>query len=69
MQTAPRGQTGIDSAARNGPAQSEVSRMPLSPGSPAPDFHLPSTAGTATLSGLKGRPFLLSFFSMAFTPR
>jgi peroxiredoxin len=34
----------------------------------AVDFTLPSTQGQVSLQGLKGRPFLLSFFSMAFTP-
>lgn len=42
--------------------------MPLSPGSPAAPFHLPATTGMLSLDGLRGRPFLLSFFSMAFTP-
>ena len=37
-------------------------------GSPAPDFTLPSTAGTdVTLSGLRGRNVLLAFFPLAFT--
>ena len=37
-------------------------------GSPAPDFTLPSTAGTSvTLSRLRGRPLLLAFFPAAFT--
>lgn len=37
-------------------------------GAPAPDFTLPSTAGTdVTLSGLRGRNVLLAFFPLAFT--
>lgn len=37
-------------------------------GSPAPDFTLPSTAGTdVTLSKLRGRNVLLAFFPLAFT--
>lgn len=44
--------------------------MPALPteGQPAPDFTLPSTAGTdVTLSGLRGRSVLLAFFPLAFT--
>ena len=38
------------------------------PGSPAPDFTLPSTAGVdVTLSLLRGRNVLLAFFPLAFT--
>jgi peroxiredoxin len=38
------------------------------PGTPAPDFALPSTAGTTvTLSALRGRNVLLAFFPLAFT--
>jgi peroxiredoxin len=38
------------------------------PGTPAPDFTLPSTAGTdVTLSKLRGRSVLLAFFPLAFT--
>lgn len=37
-------------------------------GSPAPDFTLPSTAGSAvSLSGLRGKNVLLAFFPLAFT--
>ena len=37
-------------------------------GTPAPDFTLPSTAGTdVTLSGLRGKNVLLAFFPLAFT--
>jgi peroxiredoxin len=37
-------------------------------GSPAPDFTLPSTAGTdVTLSALHGKNVLLAFFPLAFT--
>lgn len=42
--------------------------MALAVGAKAVDFTLPSTHGEVSLSGLRGRPFLLSFFSMAFTP-
>lgn len=38
------------------------------PGTPAPDFTLPSTAGTdVTLSRLRGKNVLLAFFPLAFT--
>jgi peroxiredoxin len=38
------------------------------PGTPAPDFTLPSTAGIdVTLSKLRGRNVLLAFFPLAFT--
>ena len=38
------------------------------PGSPAPDFTLPSTAGVdVTLSKLRGKNVLLAFFPLAFT--
>lgn len=46
----------------------EAMRMPLAQGSPAIPFQLPSTTGEVLLSRLRGAPFLLSFFSMAFTP-
>jgi peroxiredoxin len=37
-------------------------------GSPAPDFTLPSTAGSdVTLSALRGKKVLLAFFPLAFT--
>lgn len=37
-------------------------------GSPAPDFTLPSTAGSGvTLSSLRGKNVLLAFFPLAFT--
>jgi peroxiredoxin len=42
--------------------------MTLPHGARVPDFHLPSTHGEVALSHLLGRPFVLSFFSMAFTP-
>ncbi len=43
--------------------------MPMpAAGAPAPDFTLPSTAGTdVTLSALRGRKVLLAFFPLAFT--
>ena len=38
------------------------------PGTPAPDFTLPSTSGASvTLSELKGKKVLLAFFPLAFT--
>jgi peroxiredoxin len=44
-----------------------VASLPT-PGSPAPDFTLPSTAGVdVTLSKLKGKNVLLAFFPLAFT--
>jgi glutaredoxin-dependent peroxiredoxin len=44
-----------------------VARLPA-PGTPAPDFTLPSTAGSdITLSKLRGRNVLLAFFPLAFT--
>jgi peroxiredoxin len=44
-----------------------VASLP-SPGTPAPDFTLPSTAGVdVTLSRLRGRNVLLAFFPLAFT--
>lgn len=42
--------------------------MVLAPGTPAVDFTLPGTQGQISLADLKGQWFLLSFFSMAFTP-
>jgi|GEM_PF-4687903 len=42
--------------------------MTLMPGAPAVDFYLPATTGTMRLWDLRGRPFLLSFYTMAFTP-
>jgi peroxiredoxin len=37
-------------------------------GSPAPEFTLPSTAGTdVTLSSLRGKNVLIAFFPLAFT--
>jgi peroxiredoxin len=43
------------------------SRVPAV-GSPAPDFTLPSTAGSeVTLSSLRGKNVLLAFFPLAFT--
>jgi mycoredoxin-dependent peroxiredoxin len=44
-----------------------VARLPA-PGTPAPDFTLPSTAGSdVTLSKLRGKNVLLAFFPLAFT--
>ena len=44
-----------------------MARLPA-PGTPAPDFTLPSTAGgDVTLSGLRGKNVLLAFFPLAFT--
>jgi peroxiredoxin len=41
---------------------------PPAPGTPAPDFTLPSTAGVdVTLSKLRGKNVLLDFFPLAFT--
>ncbi|HEU5153584.1 MAG TPA: redoxin domain-containing protein [Gemmatimonadales bacterium] len=49
--------------------QPENSDMPLpSPGTPAPDFTLPSTSGEpVTLSKLRGKNVLIAFFPLAFT--
>jgi peroxiredoxin len=44
-----------------------VARLPA-PDTPAPDFTLPSTAGSdVTLSELRGKNVLLAFFPLAFT--
>lgn len=44
-----------------------MARLPA-PGTPAPDFTLPSTAGgDVTLSKLRGKNVLLAFFPLAFT--
>ena len=44
-----------------------MARLPAA-GTPAPDFTLPSTAGSdVTLSKLRGRNVLLAFFPLAFT--
>jgi peroxiredoxin len=44
-----------------------VAQLPA-PGTPAPDFTLPSTAGgDVTLSKLRGKNVLLAFFPLAFT--
>ena len=44
-----------------------MARLPA-PDTPAPDFTLPSTAGSdVTLSGLRGKNVLLAFFPLAFT--
>ena len=43
--------------------------IPLRPGSPAPDFSLPSHTGeTLTLSDLRGQNVVLAFFPLAWTP-
>lgn len=43
--------------------------MTIQVGTQAPDFDLPTTkGGNLALQGLIGAPFLLSFYSMAFTP-
>lgn len=42
--------------------------MTIPIGAPAVDFTLPAVAGEVSLQALRGSPFLLSFFSMAFTP-
>ena len=48
-------------------ARAERATMPAV-GSPAPDFTLPSTAGTdVTLSSLRGKNVLIAFFPLAFT--
>src|SRR5581483_4005081 len=51
------------------PAPEVGGPVPLPPvGAPAPDFTLPSTAGTeVTLSALRGKNVLLAFFPLAFT--
>jgi peroxiredoxin len=48
-----------------------TSTHPASPtvGTPAPDFTLPSTSGErVTLSQLRGKPVLIAFFPLAFSP-
>ena len=48
-------------------ARAERATLPAV-GSPAPDFTLPSTAGTdVTLSSLRGKNVLIAFFPLAFT--
>lgn len=42
--------------------------MSLALGGPAVPFHLPATTGEVSLERFRGKPFLLSFYSMAFTP-
>lgn len=42
--------------------------MTLTLGTPAVDFSLPTTMGMIHLADLRGRPFLLAFYAMAFTP-
>ena len=42
--------------------------MTLPLGAAAVDFTLPSTDGEVSLKALRGEPFLLCFYSMAFTP-
>ena len=51
-------------------ATSVVSQpAPPTVGSAAPDFTLPSTSGErVTLSQLKGKPVLIAFFPLAFSP-
>lgn len=54
-------------AARKRCGSSGVAPLPA-PGTPAPDFTLPSTAGgDVTLSKLRGKNVLLAFFPLAFT--
>jgi len=40
----------------------------LTPGTPAVPFNLPATTGDLSLEQFSGQSFLLSFYSMAFTP-
>jgi len=43
--------------------------MTIEVGAPAPDFSLPASGGrTVSLSGLKGKPFVLYFYPRADTP-
>ena len=42
--------------------------MTLPLGAAAVDFSLPSTDGEVSLESLRGQPFLLCFYAMAFTP-
>lgn len=42
--------------------------MTLAVGTAAVNFTLPSTAGEVSLESLRGQPFLLCFYAMAFTP-
>jgi peroxiredoxin Q/BCP len=44
-------------------------RMSVAEGDPAPDFEMPASGGrTVSLSGMKGKPFILYFYPRADTP-
>lgn len=51
------------------PGNSTEAKAPLSPGTPAPDFTLPSGPGkTISLSDYRGRPVILFFYPADWSP-
>jgi len=54
---------------RPDPGNSTEAKAPLSPGTPAPDFTLPSGPGkTISLSDYRGRPVILFFYPADWSP-